>query len=524
MDAGVEGEDAGAEGGDAEVEGGDADAPLCEGSDRPPPCPPAPRPAFEARSIVAAEVPSVFSLAGSEAGEGEIVAASVDFGDGSALVVVEDVAAEIEHTFAAAGEVLVTVSMTNSAGARGVLEAPLRVEEPARDILIVYNAALPQSEALALAYASPRTGRAVAVDDGLLLGLELPEGPAVDRDTYRALIRAPILERLDAMGLRRQVRTILLIKGVPHQIRGEREFETSSTFSSVDSELCLLTSDGDYPLEGWLWNGPRYQDFSGGGLYLAEDRGFAHQRFTASSRQGRLFNIDYLVGRLDGYTFEDARAILDRALRADASAEGWVILDSSPERRGLDTMVDPVFPEVEGDAQESAEEVLLRSGIKVFADAGPERLFAANPAVVFPEGAAERVIAYAGWGVNHVSGAWPSGPRYILDDLGLGWLPGAAFISYESFNGTALDGAALEADVGLRRGQGQIADFLRAGGTVAIGNAWEPFSVGVGDERHIFKRYLVDGDPWIEAAYKGLRMLSWQQIVIGDPLCRARRP
>ena len=35
-----------------------------------------------------------------------------------------------------------------------------------------------------------------------------------------------------------------------------------------------------------------------------------------------------------------------------------------------------------------------------------------------------------------------------------------------------------------------------------------------------YGRYLHHGDRWIEAAYKGLPLLSWQEVVVGDPLCQ----
>ena len=89
-------------------------------------------------------------------------------------------------------------------------------------------------------------------------------------------------------------------------------------------------------------------------------------------------------------------------------------------------------------------------------------------------------------------------------------------MSYESFNGHAM---STELGIG-RRGQGQICDFIQMGGTFAIGNVYEPYSHGVGDARWVFDRYINHGDRWIEAAYKGLRLLSWQEVVIGDPLCR----
>jgi hypothetical protein len=109
---------------------------------------------------------------------------------------------------------------------------------------------------------------------------------------------------------------------------------------------------------------------------------------------------------------------------------------------------------------------------------------------------------------------------YILDDLEFTYRPGACFMSYESFNASDFD----DIDGIQRRGQGQVADFLRMGGTVGIGNAWEPFDRGIGDERWVFNRYIHIGDRWIEAAYKGMRTLSWQEVVVGDPLCKVVAP
>jgi uncharacterized protein (TIGR03790 family) len=390
---------------------------------------------------------------------------------------------------------------------------------PARtELLVVYAAGNAESEALAAYYADPVTGR--DIDPELLLGLEVPDTSTIDRATFESAIRSPIASWIQSSGRRFEIKYLLLIKGIPHRIQGAAEFEpAASTFSSVDSELCVLFSAGLYPIEGWLFNGPNYNDYTGGGgFYLETDNTFRHQRFNVSSRNRR-FTLDYLVGRLDAYTFEDARALVDRSLAADSEG-AWVVLDTSPGRRPLDSMVDPVWPRTD-DTGDSADERLRAAGLQVVTDTTDLTLTGA-PGDDLPPGAVDAVIAYAGWGVNHGGPGYDNGALYIQEDLRFTWQPGAAWISYESFNGTVLDGAVYADNPGARRGQGQIGDFLARGGTVAIGNAWEPFASAVGHEAHIFERYLVHGDPWIEAAYKGLRYLSWQEIVVGDPLCQVR--
>jgi uncharacterized protein (TIGR03790 family) len=392
--------------------------------------------------------------------------------------------------------------------------------EPMTDVLVVYNSDITEDEELAEYYMSAITGHGIPV--AYKLGLALGDySDTISREDYGTLIREPIKAFLDDAAnadVAANVKYLLLLKGLPHRIPGVSEFDTgASTFSSVDSELCCLYSDDGgadgYPIESWLWNSPVYEDFGGSGFYLAEDEGFTARTFQVSDSTNTTYTLDYLVGRLSAYTYDEARLLVDRALSADTSGSGWVVFDSCEPRQGLDTMVDPVWPWTTN-VIDSGIELLSGAGMNAFADITPTRIISTSDEL--PGGFTNSIIGYAGWGVNHTGGSYANGNEYILEDLNWNYLPGACWMSYESFNGTDLDDAN---GIG-RRGQGQIADFLRRGGSVAIGNAYEPFTIGVGDERWVFDRYLVHGDRWIEAAYKGLRLLSWQEIVVGDPLCR----
>lgn len=52
---------------------------------------------------------------------------------------------------------------------------------------------------------------------------------------------------------------------------------------------------------------------------------------------------------------------------------------------------------------------------------------------------------------------------------------------------------------------------------------WEPLSFAVSDNMFLVRNYLLGGLSWAEAAYTSLPVISWQEIVIGDPLARVRR-
>ncbi len=470
--------------------------------------------------------PAAFNAAGSSPGLGAYTSLTYTF-DGADEQVTTDPAAEVEHAFATAGSHTVQLTVVNDLGLSASTELAVEVAEANKLVLVVYNADIPEDLDLANYYMSPRTGRGLHPD--FKLGLHLGAYSAtIARDDYESQIRTPvenfILDHEDIAG---SISYLLLLKGLPHQIPGANEFDgassplrSNSTFSSVDSELCVLYSQP--PAINFVWNAESYEQFtpSDRTFYLQEDTGefYAMQYRTTwrdpNAESYEMHTLDFLVGRLSAYTYAEAKLLVDRSLAASApGATDWVVFDSCDERKALDTMVDPVWPYATG-AENSGEELLSAAGINVFADVTSERIV--NGSASLPESFTNSVIGYAGWGVNHTGGSYASGTEYILKDLGWNYAPGAVFMSYESFNGTDFD----DSDGISRRGQGQICDFIRLGGTVAIGNAYEPFSFGVGDERWVFDRYLHHGDYWIEAAYKGLRVVSWQEVVVGDPLCR----
>jgi uncharacterized protein (TIGR03790 family) len=473
-----------------------------------------------------------FSAAGSTGGDGVIETLTYRWDDGSPDTVIADPDEVVTHVYAIAGQYAPTVTVRNDLDRESTSPLSLvEVAQPNREVLVIYNSSIPESADLADYYMSAATGR--GIDVGYKLGLPLADSasftPDIDRTPAAGVdfeedILTPIRGFLDDpanAGVVENARYLLLMKGVPHQIRGVEDFSgtlTNTTCSAVDSELCLLHSYGQWPIGGYVWNADTYENFvegDAGSFMWARNASFSPGQFKTRDIDGGTHDLDYLVGRIDAYTYAEAKQIIDRALAADTGDERWVILDSIESRRTLDTMVDPVWPYTQDAAALSGLELLEAAGVDVFADVTAATIDAGD-AGLLPASFTNAVIGYAGWGVNHGGEGWPSGAEYILTDLDWNYLPGACWVSYESFNGTAFSEPVN------RRGQGQIADFLRMGGTCAIGNVYEPYTIGVGDERWVLDRYVNHGDRWIEAAYKGLRLLSWQEVVVGDPLCRVK--
>jgi uncharacterized protein (TIGR03790 family) len=443
---------------------------------------------------------ATFDAVGSTSGDGAFSELVWTF-DGGGQQTTDDPATEVTHTFPTAGSHTVGLTVKNDLARTGHTDLPVNVEAITwvKDLLIVYNSDMPDDLDLVEYYSSPLTGR--SIDPAYRLGLPLGDSAAetISRDNYGAQIRNPIISFLDDPAnsdIKANVKYLLMMKGVPHKIPGSNGGDHSlSTNACVDSELCLLRSGGvssseGYRIEGPIWDESEFYGFNKGGFYFADD----------------------LVCRITAYTYDDCKAMIDRSLAADTSQTGWIILDSKPGSLAYERMFDPVWPYSDND-HDSGFEILSDAGFNIVGDTTADRITADYPDL--PADAADNMFVYCSWGVH--SGF---SMTYILDTLGFNYLPGACFMSYESFNATTMRCSNPGDPAEGHPSQGQIADFIRMGGTCAIGNVYEPWTDGVGDERWVFHRYMETGDRWIEAAYKGLCYVSWQEVVIGDPLCR----
>lgn len=474
--------------------------------------------------VVYAGHPASFSALGSDPGEGEWDTLTYTF-DGGNEQVTSLPETVVEHTFGTAGPHTVELTVMNDQQRSAYTEETVQVEDLVlvQELLIIYNSDMPKDLDLVEYYSSYETGRGIdpAYRLGLQLGAEATETISRSESTinYGASIRDPIIAFLDANpDIKANIKYLLMMKGVPYRIPGPNGgVHDWSENSSVDSELCLLYSGGvvtgeNYRLPGAVWNESQYHAWNGDGFYLAGDVDFVPSTFTTTDLDGAHWPLDYLVGRLTAYTYDTAKAMVDRSVAADTTGTGWVIFDTKAGSQPLETMFDPVWPVSHND-WDSGVELLTWAGFNVF---GEET----NDVVTYdyeplPEGAEHAILGYCSWGKHSAFDQY-----YILDDLGFDYVPGACFMSYESFNGNTFRCSDPDNPSEGHPGQGQLADFFHMGGTVGICNVYEPWTDGCGDERWVFDRYIHHGDRWIEAAYKGLPMLSWQEIVVGDPLCR----
>ncbi|MCB9849800.1 MAG: hypothetical protein H6817_03765 [Phycisphaerales bacterium] len=98
--------------------------------------------------------------------------------------------------------------------------------------------------------------------------------------------------------------------------------------------------------------------------------------------------------------------------------------------------------------------------------------------------------------------------------------PGAVFTSLESFNAvTMFDDASSN--------QAKIVEFIRMGGTAAVGHSFEPELSAEINVEFLYSNLLRDADhdgaadmTVAEAAFTAMPYLSWTEVLIGDPLMR----
>jgi uncharacterized protein (TIGR03790 family) len=295
---------------------------------------------------------------------------------------------------------------------------------------------------------------------------------------YQQQIEKPVADCLRKNGLAEKVLYIVTTLGVPLKIDGNGTTQNTER-ASVDSELTLLYGK---------MKGQRFEraGMVGNPYYMKREELFGHPRFPI-----------YLVTRLAGWDVADVKALIDRSL--SARNRGKFVLDLALKKEG-------------GDEWLKTAAILLPAE-RTIIDESKKVLY------LQPD-----VIGYASWGSND--------PNRKLRVLGFRWLPGAIASEFVSTNGRTFkrppDNWAYT-DWSDRTHfwegspQGFTADLIHEGVTGASGNVYEPFLMGCVRPDYLLPAYY-QGHNLAESYYVATPFLSWQGIVVGDPLCSLGKP
>ena len=368
-------------------------------------------------------------------------------------------------------------------------------EAAGNEVLVIYNTQMPASEAVARHYAQRRS-----VPDSQLLGLRLPDSGTISRADYISGIQEPVRRHLVEKGLaewvpdssslpqgrkattrnrlrliRSEIRYLLLCYGVPWYIPHDSLMRSETggipaqflrNDASVDDELALLPRLG--------FNDPIAT--SPNPVVGATNAAQIHPT-----------NGVFMVTRLDGPTPEIARGLVDKALEAESRGLwGHAYIDLRAITNG---------PYWSGDRMiTNAAVAAKRLGFDTFVDNQPASLGVGYPL--------SQVALYVGWYDSGVTG-----PFYRAS---VEFLPGAFAYHLHSFSAANLRSAS----------ENWVGPLLARGATATMGCVAEPYLEFTPNPAMFLERWGYVGMTLGEAATAAHPVLSWQTVVVGDPLYR----
>jgi uncharacterized protein (TIGR03790 family) len=345
--------------------------------------------------------------------------------------------------------------------------------QPPDSVLIVVNQSSALSRKIGEYYAARRR-----IPAGNICRLQATADEEISRADFDDKISHPLQNYLRDHQLTEQILYIVTTAGVPLKVRGSGGL--SGDAASVDSELTLL-----------------YFDLHGRSHALPA--GVANPFFGKTGAPFRHPDFPiYLVTRLAGYDFEDVKGIVDRALLAHNRGKFVIDLRASDTTLGNRWLLDAT-------RQLPRDRVVLdRSADVLEHESG--------------------VIAYASWGSND-----PARKQRHLD---FHWLPGAIVTEYVSTNGRTFARPPDSWNIGgwsnaradfAGSPQTLTADYIHDGATGASGHVYEPYLQFTPRPNILLPAYY-HGRNLAESYYLAIPILSWMNIVIGDPLCTLGKP
>ena len=364
-------------------------------------------------------------------------------------------------------------------------QAPLAIAQTSENVAVVINDASPSSKEIGDYYVKARS---IPLEN--VIHIQAPTDETVQPAVFLQSIQQPIAIALSREKLQDRILYIVLTKDIPLRIAGTGGQD--GTVASVDSELTVLYRrllGINVPTRGRVDN-PYYL----GTRPVAEAKPFSHREHDI-----------YLVSRLDAFTVQEVKALVDRAART--AREGQIVLDQR------DALVNRLGEEWLGQAAQNivqaghGERVVLETTTKPARDVSP-------------------VMGYFSWG--------SADPQNRVRTFKMDFVPGAIGATFVSTDArTMKEPPAIWQPTNTNdratwfggSPQSLVGDLIREGITGVAGQVSEPYLQSAVRPDVLFPAYL-SGFNLVESFYLAIPHLSWQTVVIGDPLCVpfARRP
>ena len=359
--------------------------------------------------------------------------------------------------------------------------------QDASSTVVIYNQNVPESKELADCYCAAR-----AINASREIGIPAPLTEEITRSDYDSLIATPIREQMVQRGYwlistdlenhpqvtGSQIHYAAIIRGMPLRISGctnnypgdNPQLQPppfgSCNAASVDSELSVL------------------------GLFTGQISGVLNNPYSAKNGvTNPLTQIPpalLLVSRLDAPSGDAVKAMIQNVVKAEKEGLwGWGYIDL----RSIDT---PGY--LEGDQWiKAAGAVMRKNGIPVISDDLPDTFQGGFPVT--------DAAAYFGWYSGNIDGPFAL-PAFQFQ-------PGAVAAHLHSFSATTLHDPKI----------GWTGPLIQHGASASVGNVYEPYLVFTTDFG-IMENKLIEGHNLAESYYAAQPVLSWMNILVGDPLYR----
>ena len=348
------------------------------------------------------------------------------------------------------------------------------------NVAVIINDASPASQRIGEYYAKKR-----ALPAANVIHIQAPTADDITAQEFAKAIESPISGALIRNGLQDRVLYLVLTKGIPLRVKGTTG--QNGTAASVDSELTLLYRR----MTGTATQlaGPMRNPYFLNGAAVDDAQPFTHSQYDI-----------YLVTRLDGFAVEDALHLIDRG--SAPVTQGRVVLDEKA------TLFNRTGEEWLEEAAKRLTDMGHGQQVLLDRDAAPVRNI-------------QDAIGYYSWGSND--------PANRVRDFGITFVPGALAATFVSSDARTFTeppaGWQPSSDWNDKKAsyagspQSLSGDLIREGVTGVAGQVAEPTLGGTVHPEILFPAYF-RGRNLAESFYLAIPYLSWQTVVVGDPLCR----
>jgi uncharacterized protein (TIGR03790 family) len=332
--------------------------------------------------------------------------------------------------------------------------APAPTTAESRRVMVIINQSSPESREIGAYYAARR-----GIPQENVLRIKTVTTETVTAADYPSQIERPVKVALDKS--KNEIDFIVLTKGVPIRISPGKGYSVDGHLAAMDLPFAPMEEPEREQLERAL------------SPYYNKNGSFSH----------KLYGFR-LATRLDGYTVEHAKRLVDNSLAAQPH-KGLFFFDMAASRA---TGGSKPYNDMLKHAHEIMEAKDLQSRLET------------TGSFIAPE---EPLAGYASWGSNDAG--------FNLDVYRrLRFRPGAIAETYVSTSGRTFNRTT--------GGQSLIADLIENGVTGVKGYVSEPYTFALAQPHILFDRYTA-GFNLAESFYMASPILKWKDVVIGDPLC-----